>query len=360
MRALPCEGRGPGFESSQARQCRDECQRQNLKVQNGYRNGVRRLDKSLLDEVIACLPEDRTVFRYARDDYALMLLSRVTGDGVPVGELRRSAYGRLLNKPSVEKLLANRGDGVLSRSLFDYAWVEGRQDFLLTLGRWNEAGRGYNQTTRHSGNLVLQINFTASHDREFEELIGPSGKDDFASHGHPVLQAGDRRYYRHTMAWVRMDIDFETAEVLIEEVQTDWLRDAEWYLWNVERCLKHDRKRLYELVLKGKVKAARRYVKDTLAMYARLWDEAALTAAINFAVDELGIGCIYYHSFETGNVLKKIRYSHPPRSLYTDLPRKFCFRLTDEAPAMLYNSGVARRKLKKVKQPRWYRLVLQE
>ena len=100
------------------------------------------------------------------------------------------------------------------------------------------------------------------------------------------------------------------------------------------------------------------YVRKTLAPYFRLWDEAALTAAINFVVDELGIRRIYYHSFETGNVLKKIRYSQPPRSLYTDLPRKFCFRLTDEVPEMLAGSRVVKRKLKRVKQPRWYRLEL--
>ena len=170
------------------------------------------------------------------------------------------------------------------------------------------------------------------------------------------MKAGDRRYFRHTMAWVRMDVDFQTDEVLIEEVQTDWLRDAKGYLWNLEWYVKNNRDRLRKLVVDGKVDAAVNYVKKTLAPYFKMWDEAALTAAINFVVDELGIGRIYYHTFETGNVLKKIRYSYPPRSLYTDLPRKFCFKLTDEAPTMLVESKVVKRKLKRVKQPRWYRL----
>lgn len=316
------------------------------------------MDKHVLDEVIACLPKDRTLFRYARGDYALMLLSRVAGDGVRLVDIQRSAYGRLLGKPLVRKLLAERGNGVVSRSVFDYACVEGRQDFLLTLGRWNEERSGYNQTSRHSGNLVLQVNFNAGHDREFMRVVGPSGRDDFLSRGHPVMQEGDRRYFRHTMAWVRLDVDFGTDEVLIEEIQTDWLRDASWYLRNIEWYANNSRDRLKEQVIDGKVDAAVNYVRKTLAPYFRLWDEAALTAAINFVVDELGINGIYYHSFETGNVLKKIRYSQPPRSLYTDLPRKFCFKLTDHVPEMLARSRVVRRKLKRVKQPCWYRLDL--
>ena len=279
------------------------------------------MNKNLLEEVMACLPKDRTLFRYARGDYALMLLSRVAGDGVRIGDIRQSAYGRLLGKPTVQKLIADTGNGVVSRSDFDYAYVEGRRDFLLTLGCWNEDRRDYNQTSRHSGNLVLQVNFNAGHDREFRRVVGPSGREDFVGWGHPVMQAGDRRYFRHTMAWVRMDVDFETDEVLIEEVQTDWLRDAKWYLRNLEWYVKNNRDRLKEQVVGGRVDAAVNYVRKTLAPYFRMWDEAALTAAINFVADELGIRCIYYHSFETGNVLKKIRYSQPPRSLYTDLPQ---------------------------------------
>ncbi len=316
------------------------------------------MDKNLLDEVIACLPKDRTLFRYARDDYALMLLSRVAGDGLRIGEIRQSAFGRLLGKPTVRTLLAAKGDGMVSRSDFDYACLEGRQDFLLTLGRWNEDLRGDNQTSRHSGNLVLQVNFNSSHDREFMRVVGPSGREDFLGWGHPVLQAGERRYFRHTMAWVRMDVDFETDEVLIEEVQTDWLRDARWYLRSLEWYAENNRDQLKDQVVNGKVDAAVNYVRETLAPYFRLWDEAALTAAINFVVDELGIISIYYHSYETGNVLKKIRYSQPPRSLYSDLPRRFCFRLTDEMPAMLARSRAAKRKLKRVQKPRWYWLQL--
>jgi hypothetical protein len=98
---------------------------------------------------------------------------------------------------------------------------------------------------------------------------------------------------------------------------------------------------------------------NSLADYYCLWDEAALSAAIKFIIDELGIGQIYYHTFDTGNVLKGMWNSHPPRSLYTDLPRKFCFDLTDEAPRMLNTSTAAKRKLRKTPEPRWYRLNME-
>jgi len=327
----------------------------------GYLNGSDdEMDRKLLDEVIACLPKDRTVFRYAQDDYALMLLSRIAGEGAQLAEIRRSAYSRLLGKPRVQRLLADRGNGVVSRSVFDSARMERQQEFLLTVGCWNEQHCAYNQTTRRGGNLVLQVNFNAGHDREFMRVVGPSGRGYFSNRGHPVLREGDRRYFRHTMAWVRLDVDFEAGEMLIEEVQTDWLRDARWFLRHIEWCAKNKRDRLKDKVVNGRVDEAVNYVRKTLAPYFGMWDEAALTAAIEFVVDELGIRRIYYHSYETGNALKKIRYRLPPRSLYTDLPRRFCFGLTDQVPDMLARSAAVRRKLKRIRQPHWYRLDLSE
>ena len=44
---------------------------------------------------------------------------------------------------------------------------------------------------------------------------------------------------------------------------------------------------------------------------------------------------VYYHTFKTGIRFKNIAWTAPPRSLYTDLPRKFCFRETTQAPMFL-------------------------
>lgn len=319
---------------------------------------VNTMKAELLNEVIACLPKERTVFHYTRDDYALMLLARFVGDGKSMREVRQSKYGGLLNKASIRRILADEGSGVLSSAAFDYAYVEGRKPFLLTTGKWNEEKSSYNQTSRNEENLVLQINFNAGHDREFLRVVGEEEVKFFNYYNHPVLQEGDRRYYRNTLAWVRMDLDFDENEVLIEEVQSDWLRHAQWYSKHLEWCLEHRRDWLEGLTVNGKVRAAMYYAKEILAPYYRIWDEAALTAAIQFASYELGLSSIYYHAFETGNVLKGIDYGRPPRSLYTNLPRRFCFEQTDEMPVMLRKSSAATRKLKKFKNPCWHRLVM--
>lgn len=312
----------------------------------------------LLKEVIACLPKEKSVFHYTRDDYALMLLAHYVGDGKSMRDIRQSKFGGLLNKATIRAILAGAGSGILSSSNFDYAYVEGRKPFLLTTGSWNEEKRSHNQTSRNEANLVLQLNFNAGHDREFLRVVGEEEVEYFNYCNHPILQEGDREYYRNTLAWVRMDVDFDENEVLIEEIQNDWLRHARWYLSHLEWCIENRRESLEDLAVNGKVKAAMYYAKEILAPYYRMWDEAALTAAIQFATDELGIRNIYYHAFETGNVLKGINYGHPPRSLYTDLPRRFCFEQTHEMPVMLQKSRAAIRKLKKYRNPGWHHLVM--
>ncbi|MBT3027590.1 MAG: hypothetical protein KME48_10520 [Candidatus Thiodiazotropha sp. (ex Ctena orbiculata)] len=51
-----------------------------------------------------------------------------------------------------------------------------------------------------------------------------------------MLQRGDRNYYRETLAWARLDVDLERNEVLIEEVQSDWVRDMAWLQRWLNRC----------------------------------------------------------------------------------------------------------------------------
>lgn len=61
-----------------------------------------------------------------------------------------------------------------------------------------------------------------------------------------------------------------------------------------------------------------------------------LAAAIKVLREDLNIKRIFYHSFESGNILKGFEGDWlPPRSLYTQLPKRFCFQPTNEAPAML-------------------------
>jgi hypothetical protein len=317
------------------------------------------MDKNSLDEIIACLPQERTVFRYARNDFALKLLSRFVGRGMKITDLRHTPFGKLLEKPALQNVLAEIGGGSVTGEVFDYVHAQDRRDFLLTVGRWNQERSRYNQTSRNDENLVLQLNFSREHDDMFARLVGESNISQFELSGHPILLMGERRYYRHTMAWVRMDVELATNEVLIEEVQTDWLRCAPRYLRRFARCdsccsSTCGRKEQ----MRREAKNLRVYMENVLMPYYELWDEAAMMAAIQFALDEIGVKTIYYHTFDTGNVLKGMRTSHPPKSLYTKLPRKFCFELTNKAPKMFDKSTAAKRKLRKARNPRWFRLHL--
>ncbi len=58
-----------------------------------------------------------------------------------------------------------------------------------------------------------------------------------------------------------------------------------------------------------------RYLQDALLPHVAIWKEAMLSAALWFIFKELGITTIYYHSYESGCVLKDIEHGRPPRSL---------------------------------------------
>ena len=50
----------------------------------------------------------------------------------------------------------------------------------------------------------------------------------------------------------------------------------------------------------------------------------------------LGVQKIYYHTYSSGNILKVLPENEaPPKSIYTQLPKKFCFSKTDEIPPFL-------------------------
>ena len=56
-------------------------------------------------------------------------------------------------------------------------------------------------------------------------MVADDGPGPFEWWSHPVRQDG-----RHTLAWARMDVDLDAGEALIEEIQSDWIREAvsEW------------------------------------------------------------------------------------------------------------------------------------
>jgi len=308
------------------------------------------MDHHVAQEIIACLPAGRTVFPYYRDRYGVGLLRQLcrrekSSQALNVAALKRSNYAPLLQKPRIKSVLSSLGHAALDEAtlaLHDYDPLQSH--YLLTLSTWGHerrAGRHLRQTSRPGINLVLQLNFNAEHQRRFNKL----GREDslFNYTLHPVSD----RY--HTLAWARIDLDFDTNCALIEEVQSDWVRRVAWMSERVENRLANGQPessptRAYGL--QCSLATAREYSAYVREQHTPLWAEAMLWASIQFIRDELGLNHIYYHSERGGTLIKGITGTPPPRSLYTDLPRRFCFTPTSEVPPLLAEDKEVRRVLR--------------
>ncbi|HEX4826190.1 MAG TPA: hypothetical protein VFV19_17960 [Candidatus Polarisedimenticolaceae bacterium] len=290
------------------------------------------MDRRLAEEVRASLPRGGTLFRYFRDRYALQLLAYAAAEGRSLPEMRRGRFGALFQKPSVRRLFATR-ERCVDWDLLDSYFPAPTQDYEITLGLWgSDRDWHWNQTSRPGFNVVLQLNFPRAHDRAYRRYIRPGNETPFARGGHPVNEDG-----LHTMAWARLDIDGKHGEALIEEIQTDWIRDAEeaseaallflaegtfelpWWMDEVG-CDSLD---LF------------RYVEHVLGFHRRLWSEATLAASLWFLREHLGIRRIAMHTHASGCKLKRIDRRPPPRSLYENVPRAFCFERVVGAPRFL-------------------------
>jgi hypothetical protein len=303
-------------------------------------------------EIIECLPQGRSLFHYGRYGYAPLLLSHLLKSSEAISVLRKRSYGKLLQTPALKAEIAQSGKPVLELSQLEAAYWRDTLPFVLTLDLFD----GHMQTSRRGVNLVLQLNFSTDHDREYVRLTKPGKQHVLRSRGHPVMQPGSREFFRETLAWSRIDLAFASDEALIEEVQSDWVRAAAY----VKRWIGHCRKCKAELPawfqLGGELDGIERYIDRVLAPYLSLWQEAMLAASIDFIHRELGIGTLYYHSHETGGVVKRIDWGQAPRSLYTQLPKRFCFDRTPTAPEFLQANKAFRKRIKRVKHPSWYRL----
>ncbi|KPJ89168.1 MAG: hypothetical protein AMJ53_16015 [Gammaproteobacteria bacterium SG8_11] len=306
------------------------------------------------EEIIHCLPQDKTLFYYFKDRYAPLLLSKVFRGNTTVADIKKSRFSPLLSKPVVKQVLANMGGSVLSADDLLYSWDPSGKQFLLTLGTWGaDKCDYYYQTSRRGHNLVLRLNFSNQHDSPFQKLINRNYW--FNNTGHPVLVKGERPYFRQTLAWARIDLDFARGEALIEEVQSDWVKWARYDYLHAKRKVSCHTKTNCRCSQMDWYKAVVQYYESVLQPYNDLWAEAMLAATVNFIVDELGLRRIYYHTHETGKAVKRC---NPPRSLYAELPRKFCFKKTSEVPVFLMEDRFFLKKYKKVKSPSWYSLAI--
>nr|CAA6825972.1 MAG: 4Fe-4S ferredoxin, iron-sulfur binding [uncultured Thiotrichaceae bacterium] len=279
------------------------------------------MEMEALDEILEVMTGERTLFHYVRDGYALALLQDYMGDSMSINELRQSPYAHLLSKPSVKKVMAKAAKGIITAEQLEWAKWDGEQpplNFVLTLDRWGDGApsdRVWDQMSRSGQHLVLQLNFANDHQQRFRQLIKTDEYAAFSHTCHPVVTDGSHE----TLAWARIDLDLNGDVALIEEIQSDWVRQAKDE-WNCQYYEDAD----FDTYL-GKV----------LAPYAKVWDEAVLTAAIQLVRRELGINNVFYNTFETGNRMKGIDDDPPPRSLYTKLPRRFGFQETHEPPEFL-------------------------
>ncbi len=309
----------------------------------------------MVSAIRAALGSDRTLFHYFRDRYALMLLEWFVGEGKTVREVKRSRYGRLLQKPCVREWLARGGGDRLTPDRLAGIWPSRSESYVVTLDEWRETpgfrDREVDQTTRRGSSLVLQLNFSRRHDVAFEALLG----EDASSEGwlnsslHPVNLDG-----RRTLAWARLDVELDLDEVLIEEVQSDWAFWATW-LASLARQRKSSMRVLGRVV---EVWRARRYLEEVLHPHLVMWDEAVLAAVLDFIRRELGVRRVYYHSYDSSTHFK---CCEPPRSLYARLPRRFCFEETPEPPRIVEEASASDNFIRcalKNRRFRWFRLEL--
>jgi len=297
------------------------------------------MDRTHVEFIRDVLPRGRTLFYYYRDYYAVYLLRKWMGDRpVSLHDLKRSPVAPFLSKPCLRPLLAAAGGGQLYPEDLDQLWPDHTRAYRLSLGVWPELDEdcdlSWHQVTRRGRNLVLQLNMNAGHKRELGKRL-PDWKLVAHSYCHPVANGEEL-----TLAWSRIDLDLDREEALIEEIQSDWVRDV--------RAYAHEQNRHAHQKWKA-------YQQSTFRVERKIWPEIMLSATLWFLVEELGIRTVFYHRHETGTRLKRIPWDPPPRSLYTQLPEQFGFRITHNGPGFIRDS-MDRRQLRLFCDPdtRWY------
>ncbi len=310
------------------------------------------MDVTTLKEVLACLDDSRRLFHYHKDKYALYLIGAAIGSKIEIDidKIRTSHLSKLLQKDIVNAVMSHCGNGKITTDKLE-VYIQDYESYVITLSEWGDKSMyPREQTSRPGANLVLQLNLTGEHDQFMEQL--KIDADVFKFYGHPIHNS------KSSVAWARIDLDFDAGEALIEEIQNDWLRKAYRHNRLSKRAitLGMDKYQNYEGVFNSNNMLE--YTTKVIKKYAKTWSETMMFSTIQFIKEELGIGKIFYHSVDTGRCLKNIAYQFPPTSIYKDLPRKFCFQETQQAPSFISSSNASKRRLKKIRHARWYYLEI--
>jgi hypothetical protein len=319
------------------------------------------MDIKAYGDIVACLPQGRTLFSYGRDKFAPMLLGYLLNSGWDTNSIRQSQFKRLCERPPVKALLAAQGRMELTSAQMAFAKINNEKTWRLSLSRWgNSKNFRWNQNSRRGCSLVLQLNFSNEHDVHFRRLFPFAKWPLFNFDCHPVSETAN------TLAWARIDLDLDRNEALIEEIQSDWVRQVNRAVEQPQLFLKRYRRHLSEqnsLPAPEAFKATvQKYRDEFLPKFAKDWQEITMAACLFFIFEELGLSRVYLHEFETGNRLKGLAgdWSLPPRSIYTELPRKFCFSDVDHGPEFL---GARIQKFQKGARPKpikFWKLSLKE
>ena len=288
-----------------------------------------------------CLPDTQPFPYYAYRESA-WLMQTLLAEDTPVRTLRQSGVARLLDRPLIKPLTA-LGGGVIRRAdlqslahadrvtqfdmlspaalagleqVYDLPWL----DFEISFTDWGAEDWQWQQLSRPGGNLVLQLGFPSDHAVLLSRHHALPERAKFECWDHPV-----RRQGRPTLAWARLDIDPSSGTALIEELQSDWLRfvRAELRRMRARRARSH------------RLQATQAYEAALSERYGKVWPRALLLAVLVLLKDQLGCTEIYLHQPDPGAKLKWITGPKPPVSLYSALPRSFCFQPTREIPEFL-------------------------
>lgn len=312
-----------------------------------------------LSTIRSRLPQGRTKYYYYKDRYALQLLAWKLGkERVPVRKLKANATTkRFLSKSPAKEIIKKASDGILDSDQLSSYWPKHDKchAFRLTVGQWGEESRvndSWFQTSRAGLNLVLQLNFPASHNRDYHEKIKmDSGNDPFLFTCHPVQKSAP-----YTLAWARLDIDLNRGVALIEEIQNDWLREAKYAYMSIQNDIASKKKNLKSTWRHTTVHRFLTYYKRYVLALDNIWDEATLFASLWFLKEEIGISKVYYHSWDSGLYYKGLKDNFgPPRSLYTKLPKRFGFEKIEHGPAFI---KAQKRKHKKGINMKWWYLEM--
>lgn len=261
-----------------------------------------------------CLPETVDLPYYADRESAWILAQLMLAD-TPVAVLKRDPQtAPLVKRPLIRAHVAGCGGVLRQRDVMALAHADQSvnwsrisaparvaldelccthwQGFRLNFGAFGVGReRMWSQMSRNGGNLVVQLGFPCDHAALMGRYLGRNPRKELEFNKHPVRETG-----APTLAWARLDVDLETGQALIEEVQSDWLRFAQARLLRLEQHA--PRSRAY--------KSMKAYEGSVRQQYQKIWPRAILLAALWVLRDHLGRCDVFMHRPETGTELKLI------------------------------------------------------